>query len=201
MTSDQAFSRKQLQELLEAFADRLAERGQRVHMFVVGGAAMSLVYDDRRTTRDIDAVWSGDSSVREIIDDLAEEQDLPHDWLNDGVKGFMPGDDDHAVQIFTSDSLVVHVASPEYLLAMKLTSARGGRDFDDAVTLFNKAKLTTAEEALNLLEKWYPPRLLRPEHAYTAHNVAATALEQRMAWSQDEVPPAVNETDCGPNVN
>lgn len=40
--------------------------------------------------------------------------------LNDGVKGFLPGDAPSARRVYESDSLRVAVASPEYLLAMQL---------------------------------------------------------------------------------
>jgi hypothetical protein len=61
--------------------------------------------------------------------------DLPDDWLNDGVKGFLPGDDPQARPVFESEALRVDVASPRYLLAMKLLAARE-QDVEDIVLLY-----------------------------------------------------------------
>ena len=46
------------------------------------------------------------------------------DWLNDAVKGFLLGPDPDAQRFYSGDSLIVDVASPRYLLAMKLFAAR-----------------------------------------------------------------------------
>jgi hypothetical protein len=55
---------------------------------------------------------------------------LTEDWLNDAVKGFLPGPDPDAQRFYSSDSLIVDVASPRYLLAMKLFAARAEIDAD-----------------------------------------------------------------------
>ena len=55
MTSAAPLSRDELLELLEDLSQTLARSGERAHMFVVGGAAMSLGYDQAKTTRDINA--------------------------------------------------------------------------------------------------------------------------------------------------
>ena len=48
-----------------------------------------LVYNARNSTHDIDAIFKPSSEFREIIAEIAEENDLDSDWLNDGVKGFL----------------------------------------------------------------------------------------------------------------
>ncbi len=42
---------------LTALGAELAERGLVADLYVVGGAAITLVYDERRATKDIDAVF------------------------------------------------------------------------------------------------------------------------------------------------
>ena len=54
--SDQLLDRDALLEPLDALAERLKERGVRASVYVIGGAAISLVFDARRATRDIDSV-------------------------------------------------------------------------------------------------------------------------------------------------
>lgn len=77
---------------------------------------------------------------------------LDQNWLNDGTKGFMPGDDPDARVISESEYLRVLVASPTYLLAMKLHSAWIDRDLDDAAHLFNEVGFATADQARDLLQ-------------------------------------------------
>ena len=53
-----------------------------------------------------------------------DTRNLAEDWLDDVVKGFLPGPDPDAQRFYPSDSLIVDVASPRYLLAIKLFAAR-----------------------------------------------------------------------------
>ena len=46
--------REQLVELFEELSLELAKRGARAHVYVFGGAAMSVAFDRGRTTVDID---------------------------------------------------------------------------------------------------------------------------------------------------
>jgi hypothetical protein len=49
--------RAALEDVFHKLGDRLARRGVIADIYVVGGAAMALAYDARRSTRDIDAVF------------------------------------------------------------------------------------------------------------------------------------------------
>ncbi|MDR0960390.1 MAG: nucleotidyl transferase [Propionibacteriaceae bacterium] len=164
-----------LKELFEELNTELVKRGQSAQLFIVGGAAMALAYDATRSTRDVDAVFYPPLTVRELSETIAQHHGLEPDWINDAAKGFMPGDDSEARTVFETDSLLVQVASPEYLLAMKLHSSRDSRDFDDAVTLFKLMGYTTTDEAITLLERRYPASQLLPRHSHIAEEVARQA--------------------------
>jgi hypothetical protein len=58
---------------------------------------------------------------------LPTNHGLPEDWLNDAVKGFLHGEDPDAVPVLDTPGLRVDVASPRYLLAMKLLAALSSR--------------------------------------------------------------------------
>lgn len=155
-----------IEELLAELARELGERGLRGDMFVVGGAAMALAYDTRRATRDVDAVFEPKTLVYEAAAVVAERRGLPEDWLNDAVKGFLPGEDDNAAVAFDDPHLRVLVASPRYLLAMKLLAARVDVDQDDIVALYGLCGFTTADEGLELLASTYPRRPVAPRVQY-----------------------------------
>ncbi|HMR49738.1 MAG TPA: DUF6036 family nucleotidyltransferase [Arachnia sp.] len=175
MTDPVAFGEQEIRHLFVELSTALERRDEPATLFVVGGAAMSLAYDHSRTTLDVDAAFEPSLAVREAARELADAHGLDQDWLNDGAKGFMPGDDPDARVVFESDYLRVLVASPSYLLAMKLHSARIERDLDDAARLFNEVGYTTAEQARDLLQSTYGAARLMPKHDYVVEDVAARA--------------------------
>jgi hypothetical protein len=73
--------------------------------------------------------------IRALLDDLSAEQ-----------------------RFYSSDSLIVDVASPRYLLAMKLFAARAEIDADDIILLYRNLGFTTVDEGLDLVEQAYPGR-------------------------------------------
>lgn len=75
--------REQILAVLRDLADELDRQGVRAEVFLVGGAAMTLAYDTRRTTRDIDAVFEPKGTVYEAARRVAGRHGLPEDWLND----------------------------------------------------------------------------------------------------------------------
>jgi hypothetical protein len=113
--------------------------------------------------------------VRQIAEQIATVHGLEPDWLNDAAKGFLPGSDDAPQTVFESESLLVQVPSPRYLLAMKLHAARDERDLDDAATLFSTLGYTTTQQAIDLLISYYPEAQLLPRHRFVVDDVAQRA--------------------------
>lgn len=62
-------------------------------IYVVGGSAIALAYDGRRTTRDVDAVFAPKTEVYAAAARVGDDLGLPNGWLNDAVKGFLLGPD------------------------------------------------------------------------------------------------------------
>ena len=169
---------KRLQDLFQELSADLQTRGTKAQLFVVGGAAMALAYDRGRVTRDVDAFFEPAPEVRAIAADIAERHGLQPDWLNDAAKGFMPAIDDKPRTVFESDSLLVQVPSPEYLLAMKLHASRDDLDLDDAATLYNHLGYTP-QQATDLLARTYPASMLLPKHIYVIAEVSQRAQALR----------------------
>ncbi len=165
--------------LFHELSDRLAVARVTAQLFVVGGAAMALAYDRDRLTRDVDALFVPAPEVRRIAEEMSGPHGLEPDWLNDAAKGFLPGADEHPRTVFESESLLVQVASPEYLLAMKLHASRDDRDLDDAALLFDRLGYSSAQECIDLLSVTYSAGQLLPRHRYIADEIAARAQARR----------------------
>ena len=151
--------RDEIVELLTELGRRLAARGVEGEMYVVGGAAIALVFDDRRSTQDIDAVFEPKMVIYEVAGELAHERGLPDGWLNDAVKGFLTGADPDAPLVLEVTGLRVSTASPRILLAMKVLSHRVGEDEDDVRLLARQLELDTARGVLAVAESVYGDRL------------------------------------------
>ncbi len=155
-------NRKTILGALGRLSEELERCDRRADLFIVGGAAMALAYSSRRVTRDVDAIFEPTAVVYEAARRVADELSLPEDWLNDAVKSFAPGEDPDRKVVFQTPFLTVSVASPRYLLAMKLLAVRVDQDTEDIVELYRLCGFTTAEQGMDLLEESYPRHRIEP---------------------------------------
>lgn len=152
--------RSEILEALTALGRRLASDGLTADIYVVGGAAIALAYDDRRSTRDIDAVFVPKAAVYAAAAEVRDELQLPEGWLNDAVKGFLLGPDPFPTEIIEVPGLRCEVASPEMVLVLKCLAHRVGEDDDDVRLLARAAGLGDAEAVLDLVERTVGDRQL-----------------------------------------
>lgn len=150
------FNRATILSALQSLGEELASQGVRGQIFIVGGAAMALAYSTRRVTKDIDAAFEPKSAIYAAAATVAEDLGLPEDWLNDAVKGFMPGGDQHSRPVPEIRGIEVTTASPRYLLAMKLMAMRFGEDDEDIEILLRECDVRSAQGALDVLKQMYP---------------------------------------------
>jgi predicted nucleotidyltransferase len=117
----------------DGLAAELRRQNRRAEMFVVGGAALVLLFDARESTKDVDAVFLTPDAVhiRAAAERVAEEQGLPHDWLNDAAKGYVVELSEGQI-LYDTPALLVRAASTAQLLAMKLAAWRDAVDRSDA---------------------------------------------------------------------
>lgn len=137
---------------------RLARRHVIATVHVVGGAAMALAWDERRTTRDVDAVFEtdGHGAFIEEIHAVAKELDLPRSWLNEQATMYAPADyRSNEGTVFSGTNLRVAAASPEAVLSMKVRAGREG-DVTDIRFLLDKLGLNTVEAVLTIHDRWFP---------------------------------------------
>lgn len=151
-------TRAKIVSALQALGRDLTNQGVRGQIFIVGGVAMALAYSTRRVTKDIDAVFEPKVVIDETAARVAEDLGLPDDWLNDAVEAFMPGPDQAARPVPEVHGIEIAMASPQYLLAMKLMAMRFGEDDEDIEILLRQSGLHTAQEALDLVQRMYPHR-------------------------------------------
>ena len=150
---------EEIRRLLVELGSRLAARSIEGELYVVGGAAIALAFDERRSTRDIDAVFEPKAIVYEVASSMAEDLGLPDGWLNDAVKGFLAGPDPGATVVLESPGLRVAVGSARMLLALKVLAHRAGEDDDDVRLLARQLGLGSADAVLAVAEEVFGDRL------------------------------------------
>ncbi|MBI1844247.1 MAG: hypothetical protein HYR89_06525 [Actinobacteria bacterium] len=164
--------RSALVRLLDELAAELHQSGITAEMFLVGGAAITLAYSTRRATHDLDCVFEPKADVYAAARRVAERHDdLDDDWLNDAMKAYLPGEDPNATTIYDRPGLQVRVASPEYLLAMKVLAARMDRDADDIGLLADLCGLSTIKGVLDVVERFYPTHLIETRVQYVIEEI------------------------------
>ncbi len=172
---------QQIDALFEKLNQELAQTGVRGEVYVVGGAVMCLVFKVRTATRDVDALFHPAAEIRKAAEIAAIHSgfDVPPDWLNDAVKGFL-SPRGRFRDYREMSNLRVMTAEPEYLLAMKCMSMRIGEeshDLDDTCFLLDHLGIGSYDEALFVVAKYYPVELLPQKTFY--------ALEEIIADSND----------------
>ena len=169
---DVMFDREHIVELLRELGRRLDGRGVSASLYVVGGTAMALAYNRDRTTKDIDAVFEPKATVYAESRRMAEDLGLPEGWLNDGVKGLLPDRSDPDVQTaLVAPGISVGVASAGYLFAMKAAAARIEEDTDDLRILAGMLGITTADQALDLVERFYDRARFAPRSQFVVQEL------------------------------
>ncbi|MEW1947780.1 DUF6036 family nucleotidyltransferase [Pseudarthrobacter sp902506025] len=144
-----------IRELLIELSHRLQARGAAADIYLVGGAAIAVEFDSRRSTTDIDAVYKPEQTVQEIATHMAAELGLDPRWLNNAARAYVPdGEDSEAAEMAIADNLTLRVASPRFLLAMKLAAGRD-RDIPDIAVLCRALDIRTAEAAVDVAIELY----------------------------------------------
>ena len=154
-------TKKQIEGYLVRLSEKLKAIDAKGEICLYGGAVMCLVYNARPTTKDVDAIFEPAQKLRNAIKEVAQENNLDEDWLNDSVKGFVVN---HTRQIlFNWPNLKIYIPEPDYLLAMKTLAARvDTKDRKDVQFLIKKLELQKPEEVFKILEEYYPKKRIKP---------------------------------------
>ncbi len=157
--------KEQLLKIFDYLNERLKENQLQLEITVYGGSIMTLVYDNRPATRDIDCVFSEvNSQLLENILELTQFTfNLSADWINEEIKEPLKSiikEDKEIYRMYTN--LKILKPKAEQLLAMKILAARPepAKDFVDAYILCKELNITTKEEVLNIFQKYVPLTLI-----------------------------------------
>ena len=153
---------RRLFELLECELGNVEAEGE---LYLVGGAIMFLALNARDATRDVDAWFKPTKIIRQAAARVAAEANVPEDWLNDAVKGYLSsrGDVDPFLEL---PHLRVFVARPAYLLAMKCAAMRLSEEFhdvDDVRYLLRYLNIWSVCEAVDVVTQYFDESQMLPE--------------------------------------
>jgi hypothetical protein len=156
-------TREQIFAALHALSDELGEQSIAGEICLFGGKVMLLAFTARPTTKDVDAIFQPAQVIRDLSSRIADEQHLPANWLNDGVKGFVSVRHETTTgNLPQFPHLRLTMPVPEYLLAMKCMASRIGgttdepSDVADVIFLVRYLKLKSPKEILDLVGHYYP---------------------------------------------
>ncbi|MBK5257460.1 MAG: hypothetical protein JJE39_15655 [Vicinamibacteria bacterium] len=158
-----ALTREAILRALSSLSDELGKRGVTGELCLFGGTVMVLAFAARLSTKDVDALFQPTPLIRDLASRIGEEQGLPADWLNDGVKGFVSTRHETTAGTLPQfPHLRLTMPVPEYLLAMKCMAARLGgttgesSDVSDIVFLIRHLQLKSAPAVLEIVAQYYP---------------------------------------------
>jgi hypothetical protein len=160
-------SAEDIRRAFAALGAELAHRDERSEIVIAGGAALVLLFNARKTTKDVDAyiLRPEASSVRDAVRRVAEDLSLPEDWLNDGAKGYFVGVSNGEV-VFESSALVVRAVTTPQLLAMKLAAWRDAIDRADAKLLLTTIKGLRADIWASVMPFVSPTEIDKASYAF-----------------------------------
>ena len=164
-------TKEQILNALKRLSDELETLGMSGELLLIGGASMCLVHSARDMTKDIDALYEPKTVINQLVSKIAQEDGLPEDWLNDSVKGFIT-DSAPREDFMSFPSLKITTVSADYLLAMKLMSARYGEtDYDDIRFLADKLGISSEESMSEIVMRYYPVDSILPKTKYLIEQI------------------------------
>lgn len=170
-------SRETILAALARLSDELGRKGVLGELNIVGGTAMVLAFNARGSTKDVDAIFEPTSEIRAAAAAVAEELELPADWLNDAAKGFLSAAGEFTpVESIDLPNLRVQAPTAEYMLAMKVLASRTGiggerGDSKDIAFLIRMMGLTDANAVMGIVSRYYDPSRILPRSVYLVDEI------------------------------
>lgn len=157
--------KQKLLNIFDYLNERLKENQLQLEITVYGGSIMTMVYDNRPATKDIDCVFSDVNLklLENILENTKFAFNLSKDWINEEVKEplkLILKEDKETYRVYSN--LKILKPKAEQLLAMKILAARPepAKDFADAYILCKSLSITTKAELLNVFKEYLPLTLI-----------------------------------------
>ena len=140
------FTKHNIDEYLKKLAKRFRKlNGTRIpaEIILVGGASVLINYGFREKSNDIDAIIQASSAMKDAINQIRDEENLPHDWINSDftrTSSYSPSLRIYSKHYRTFSNIVeIRTVSGEYLIAMKLMSGRKYKnDLSDVIGILKE---------------------------------------------------------------
>ena len=157
--------KNRLLQIFDYLNERLKENQLQLEITIYGGTIMTMGYDHRPATKDIDCVFSETNyKLLNVILNLAKFTfNLSDGWINEEIKDPLKSilrEDKETYRVYSNLRLLKPKA--EQLLAMKILAARPepAKDFLDANILCRDLNIKTKEQLLDVCSKYIPLTLL-----------------------------------------
>jgi len=154
-----------LLKIFDYLNERLKENQLQLEITIYGGSIMTMVYDNRPATKDIDCTFNETNSklLKNMLDLTQFTFNLSDDWINEDVKEPLKSlikEDKETYKVYSN--LKILKPKAKQLLAMKVLAARPepAKDFADAYILCKDLNITTKKELLDIVSDYIPLTLL-----------------------------------------
>ena len=158
-------NREKLMQIFEYLNERLKENQLQLELTIYDGSLMTMVYDNRPATKDIDCVFSDINSVllENILENTKYAFDLDDGWINEEIKEPLQAlikEDKEVYKLYSNFKILKPNA--KQLLAMKILAARPepAKDFLDALLLCRELSISKKTDLLKTISEYVPLRLL-----------------------------------------
>lgn len=152
-------NRADIENALNLLLEELSKSNEESAIYVIGGAAINLAYNEKRaTTTDVDVKITNPDVVIKAAEQVGNQLNLPADWLNTEAVGYLSTQNQPTDWILwkASGKASIYIAAPEMLLTMKLKASRLGRDGDDIWDLLNRVDPQTINDIDSLFDRYFP---------------------------------------------
>lgn len=161
MSSNVPFTSENLDTYLKALAKeykKLSGKSIPAEIILIGGAAILANYGFRESTYDMDALISASSAMSDAISHVGDEYGLPNGWLNEDfikTKSFTPKLRQYSVHYKEFGRILeIRTVQAEYLLAMKMVSARDYKnDLSDIIGIIAEHQQRQLPLTLEMVER------------------------------------------------
>ena len=157
--------KNKLLKIFDYLNEQLKENQLQLEITIYGGSIMTMVYDNRPATKDIDCVFSETNFklLQNILELTRTVFNLTDGWINEEIKEPLKvilQEDKETYKTYSN--LKILKPKAQQLLAMKVLAARPepAKDFVDAYILCKELNIMTKTQLMNIISTYIPMTIL-----------------------------------------